>query len=182
MPAHANIARPYAQAVFELAQAQQDLAGWDAQLQLLAAVAADPALIDLTRNPQVSAAQLAELLIDVCGAVGVNKLNDNANNLVKLLAQNGRVPVIGAIAVDYAARKAAAEKVIAAKMTTAAPVNANQKQQFSETLQSKLGRSVKLEFEVDADLIGGAVIRAGDWVVDGSVKAQLQQLAGALRA
>ncbi len=178
MSAQSNIARPYAQALFELAQEQKDLTGWAEQLQLLAVVASDASVIDLTRNPRISSAQLAELMVDVCG----DKLNDGGKNLVKLLARNGRVNAMGDIAQAYAARKAEAEKVVVANMVTAAPINASQQKQFVEALQSRLARSVNLEFEVDEALIGGAVIRAGDWVVDGSVKAQLEQLAGALNA
>ena len=180
MTESSNIARPYAQALFELAQEKKDLAGWAEQLQLLAAVASDASVIDLTRNPRISSAQLAELIINVCGDVCGDKLNDGGKNLVKLLARNGRVNAMGDIAQAYAAHKAEAEKVVAANMVTAAPINKHQQKQFAEVLQSKLGRSVNLEFEVDEELIGGAVIRAGDWVVDGSVKAQLEQLVGAL--
>ena len=147
---------------------KKDLSGWAEQLQLLAVVASDASLIDLTRNPHISSAQLAELIISVCGEV--DKLNDGGKNLVKLLVRNGRVNAMGDIAQAYAALKAEAEKVVAASMVTAAPINEIQQKQFAEALQSRLGRSVNLEFAVDEALIGGAVIRAGDWVVDGSVK------------
>ncbi|WP_423908244.1 F0F1 ATP synthase subunit delta [Candidatus Spongiihabitans sp.] len=178
MPAQSNIARPYAQALFELAQEQKDLAGWAERLQLLAVVASDKTLINLARDPRISSAQLAELIVDVCS----DKLNDGGKNLVKLLVRNGRVNAMGDIAQAYVVLKAEAEKVVAANMITAAPINESQQKQFAEALQSRLGRSVNLEFEVDEELIGGAVIRAGDWVVDGSVKAQLEQLVGALSA
>lgn len=176
MLAQSNIARPYAQALFELAQAEKDLAGWAEQLQLLAAVAGDASVLDLTRNPRVSSAQLAELIGDVCG----DKLNAGGKNLVSLLARNGRVSAAGDIAQAFNARKAEAEKVVTANMVTATPINQSQQKQFADALQSRLGRSVNLEFEVDQALIGGAVVRTGDWVVDGSVKAQLEQLVGAL--
>ena len=176
MSAPSNIARPYAQALFELAREQDDLSGWDDQLLLLAAVANDPALAGLTNDPRISASQLSELIIDVCG----DGLSAGGKNLVKLLVRNDRISAMGGIAEAYSARKADAEKVIEAEMITATPIDEHQKKQFSDALQGKLGRSVNLDFEVDEELIGGAVIRAGDWVVDGSVKAQLEQLVGAL--
>jgi len=176
MPAQSNIARPYAQALFELAREQDDLSGWDDQLQLLGAVAADPALTGLTNDPRVSASQLSGLIIEVCG----DRLSAGGKNLVKLLVRNDRVSAMADIAAAYSTRKAEAEKVIEAEMITATPVDEEQRKQFSDALQTKLGRSVNLDFEVDEELIGGAVIRAGDWVVDGSVKAQLEQLVGAL--
>ena len=176
MSAQSNIARPYAQALFELAQEQNDLSGWDDQLQLLSVVTQDSAMADLTNDPHVSAGQLADLIVGVCG----DKLNQGGTNLVKLLVKNGRVLEMPDIAEAFAARKAEAEKVIEAEMLTASPIDEKHQKQFADALQSKLGRSVNLEFAVDEELIGGAVIRAGDWVVDGSVKAQLEQLVGAL--
>ena len=76
--------------------------------------------------------------------------------------------------------RAQAERVVEADMITAAAIDEDQQAAFSEALQSRLGRNVKLNFSVDESLIGGAVIRAGDWVIDGSVKAQLEQLVGAV--
>ena len=84
------------------------------------------------------------------------------------------------IAEAYAERKAEAEKVITARVITTVAMEDRQQEQFARALQEKLGRRVDLEFRVDEALIGGAVIRAGDWVVDGSVKAQLEQLVGAI--
>jgi len=178
MPAQSNVARPYAQALFELALERDVLSGWDDQLKLLAAVADDPAIAGLTHDPRVSAEQLSALIIDVCG----DQLDQEGKNLVRLLVRNNRVHAIRDIEQAYSARRADAEKVIVAQMTTAAPLDESRQKQFAEALQSKLGRSVHLEFEVDEELIGGAVIRAGDRVIDGSVKAQLEQLGMALGA
>lgn len=176
MSAQSNIARPYAQALFELAEEQNDLDGWAEHLDILAAVASDTTLLDLTNDPHVSDDQMVELIIGVCG----KKLGEGGKNLVKLLVRNGRVADLPDIAEAFAARKAEAEKVITAEMITASPINKDQQKQFVDALKKKLGRSVELEFAVNEDLIGGAIIRAGDWIVDGSVKAQLEQLVGAL--
>ena len=171
-----SIARPYAQAVFELAQQQHDLAGWNDQLELLAVIAADADVARLVNNPRVPAAQLEALIL----GVAADRLNKEGINLVKLLLHNGRLNVLPQIARAYAARRAEAESVIEAKMTTAGEIDTRQRKQLA--LQAKLGRNIKLEFAVDRALIGGAVIRAGDWVIDGSVRAQLEQLGGALGA
>jgi F-type H+-transporting ATPase subunit delta len=176
MSAQSNVARPYAQALFELAQEQDNLSGWQDQLQLLAAVSSDPSLARLTNDPHVSAGQLADLIIEVCG----DSLHSEGRNLVKLIVKNDRVSDMADIAEAYTARKADAEKVVAAEMITAAEMDQDQQKKFSDALQKTLGRTVELDFSVDEELIGGAVIRAGDWVVDGSVKAQLEQLVGAI--
>ncbi len=205
MAESSNIARPYARALFELAQARNDLAGWGAQLEALATIAADPDIVALANNPRVSAGQLQALILDTLGALqdppvdnlssfppkekdevllkikGVNvKLLNRVVNLVKLLIRNRRLGVLPAIARAYADLRAEAESVIAARMITASEINRAQRARFAEVLQAKLGRKVELEFAVDPELVGGAVVRAGDWVIDGSVRAQLQQLAGAI--
>lgn len=181
-----NIARPYAVAVFELAQAQNELAAWNTCLEVLAAIAADKQVKPLANNPRVSSEQLQQLILDVAteklAGVLTGELNEHAVNLVKLLIRNGRIDVLPSIARAYAAMRAEAERVIEAEMITATEINPKQREQFTVALQSKLGRTVKLEFGVDRELIGGAVVRAGDWVIDGSVRAQLEQLVGALRA
>ena len=171
-----NIARPYAQAIFELAQEQGDLAGWGSSLNLLASVAADESVQRLINDPHVSSDQLQHLIVDVCSG----HLNGDMTNLVKLLVRNDRVSALPEIAKAYAERRAEAEKVVEATMTTAATIDEAQQKQFTSALETKLGRTVNLDFDVDEALIGGAVIRAGDWVIDGSVKAQLEQLVGAI--
>ena len=178
MAALSNIARPYAQAIFELARQQDDLAGWGDRLELLAAIGANTDVISLVNNPHVSSDQLEELIL----GVAQDRLNQESTNLVRLLVSNGRVNALPEIANTYTARRAESESVIEAEMITATEIDRKQREQFADALQSKLGRKVKLDFEVDEELIGGAVIRAGDWVVDGSVRAQLEQLVGALRA
>ena len=173
-----NVARPYAQAVFELARDSGNYAAWGDQLDLLAAVASNQTMVELLKNPAFTADQQVKLLLDVCG----EKLNPDGANLVKLLVNNDRVNALAEIAAVYAEKRAEAESIIEADMITATPIDESQREAFSSALQSRLGRRVKLNFEVDEDLIGGAVIRAGDWVVDGSVKAQLEQLVGAVAA
>ncbi len=180
-----NIARPYARALFELAQAQGDLEGWGDALAKLSAVVADDAVAAVIRSPLVSredsAAVVTAAVASVAG-VAVTDLAGEFVNLVKLLAQNRRLPLSPNIARAFAALRAEAERVIAAQMITASAIDARQREQFTAALQTKLGRTVALEFAVDGELLGGAVIRAGDWVVDGSVRAQLDQLVGALNA
>ncbi|MXZ80727.1 MAG: F0F1 ATP synthase subunit delta [Gammaproteobacteria bacterium] len=176
MPSQSNIARPYAQALFQLAQEQDNLAGWHEQLQLLATVAEDTRLQELAANPRISSSRLTGLILDVCDG----SLDEFGRNLVNLIVQNGRLSAMADIAEAYAACRAEAERTVNATMITAAPIDKGQQDSFSRALREKLGRTVELEFEVDEALIGGAVIRAGDWVVDGSVKAQLERLVGVI--
>lgn len=188
MAESSNIARPYARAVFELAQEQGDLAGWNDQLDLLAAIAADADVGALANHPRIDATQLQTLVLEVAQACldkpenKHGKLNEYTTNLVKLLARNGRIGVLPEIARAFATLRAEAESVVAATMTTATEIDQRQRKQFTEALQTKLGRKVALEFMVDPELVGGAVVRAGDLVIDGTLRTQLNQLVGALRA
>jgi F-type H+-transporting ATPase subunit delta len=171
-----SLARPYAKAIFELARDAGEYAQWSDQLELLALISQDPAMIELIANPAVSEKQLAELIIDVAG----EQLDEQGRNLVKILSHNDRVTVAADINQQFQVLRDNAEQVIEAQLITAAEVNETQKQAFESALSKRLGKQIKLEATIDESLIGGAVVRAGDWVVDGSVKAQLQDLVGAI--
>ena len=159
-----------------MAQSQDNLAGWESQLELLAEVTRAPELVDLAQNPRFSSGEIAALVIELCG----DRLDQGGRNLVKLVYRNGRAGAMTDIAKAFAERRAEAEKTVSASMITAVPIDEPQRRRFVQDLERALGRSVELGFEVDEALVGGAVIRAGDWVVDGSVKAQLEQLVGAI--
>lgn len=171
-----SLARPYAKAIFELARDAGEYAGWSDQLELLAMIAQDPAMIEVINNPDVSEQQLAELIIDVAGDL----LNEQGRNLVKLLARNDRVSAVADINQQFLVLRDEAEQVIEAQLITASEVDEAQKKKIEAALSNRLGKQIKLEATVDESLIGGAIVRAGDWVVDGSVKAQLQELVGAI--
>lgn len=170
-------ARPYAKAVFELAQGSGNYDGWSNQLAFLAAVAKDPSMADKLDNPRLTRESLAEL---VC-AIGEGQLDGAGQNLVRLLAENRRMRLLPGIAPMYEELRAEAEKKVAATVTSAQPVSDTQQKAIAEALKKRFGREVELECKVDETLIGGAVIRAGDLVIDGSVTGRLEQLVGTLR-
>ncbi len=171
-----GLARPYAKAIFELARESKDYAKWSDQLTLLGAIAADPDMKNIIQDPAVSDTQLTDLVLDVAG----EGFDDEARNLVKLLVRNGRLGVVEDINQQFVVLRDEAEQVIEAQLITATEVDDTQKMAIEKALSSRLGKQIKLETLVDESLIGGAVVRAGDWVVDGSVKAQLQDLVSAI--
>jgi F-type H+-transporting ATPase subunit delta len=171
-----SLARPYAKAIFELARDAGEYTEWSDQLELLAMIAQDAAMIGVIHNPDVSEQQLAELIIGVAG----DQLNEQGQNLVKLLVRNDRVSAVTDINQQFLVLRDNAEQVIEAQLITASEVDEAQKKNIEAALSSRLGKQIKLETTVDESLIGGAIVRAGDWVVDGSVKAQLQELIGAI--
>lgn len=171
-----GLARPYAKAIFELARETKEYAKWSEQLSFLSAIAADPDMANIVQDPSISDSQLTDLILDVAG----DKFDEQTRNLVKLLVRNDRLMVTDDINQQYTVLRDEAEQVIEAQLITATEVDESQKQSIEKALSARLGKKIKLEALVDESLIGGAMVRAGDWVVDGSVKAQLQDLVGAI--
>lgn len=171
-----TIARPYAEAVFELAQQRKELPRWSDMLELASAVAADPRMSALVGNPNVGKDQLIRLFLDVCG----DRLSAEGQNLIRVLVDNDRLEVLTEIAALYETYRADAERTVEAQVVSAFPVDDAQQQQIIAMLKKRLGREVTLSCETDKSLLGGAIIRAGDLVIDGSVTGQLAKLQVAL--
>lgn len=176
MAERTTIARPYAQAIFETARAHDSFAKWSGMLRLLALIAADSRIQPLISNPHIGRSQLAQLIIEVGGDV----LDDTARSLVRVLADNRRLDVLPEIADHYESYRAEAERVIEAEVISAFPLTAEQQSQIASALKRRLGREIHLKCTTDASVVGGAVIRAGDLVIDGSVSGYVSRLASAL--
>lgn len=171
-----TIARPYAQAVFKRAQEGGRLADWSAMLQFAAAVAADPAMSREIDSAHHTRAELGQLFVDVCG----EQLDAEGRNLMRLLAQYRRLALLPEIAAVYEIYRAEAERTIDADVVSAYPLTDAQRDRLAEALAARLGRKVNLHTTTDTSLLGGAVIRAGDMVIDGSTRGKLMKLATAL--
>ena len=176
MAENSTIARPYAQAAFDIANEKSDLKNWSDMLQLIAAVAADAVMSDMISNPSIEREKVVEIIVDVCG----DNLNDLAKNFVKVLAENGRLNVVTEIALGYEEHRAEAEKTVEAEVTSAFPLSDAQIKSMTEALKKRLGREVTLNTNIDETIVGGAIIRAGDLMIDGSVSGQLDKLATTL--
>ncbi len=176
MAEKSTIARPYAQAIFEQAAATKQFAQWSGNLALASVVVRDSGMQSVLGNPRVSNAQLADLFIDVCG----DEFDDAAKNLIKLLVENGRVTVLPEITTLYEEYRAEAEKTVQAQVVSAFPVTSAQQTSIKKALKKRLGCEVELVCTTDNTLVGGAIIRAGDMVIDGSVVGQLEKLTHAL--
>ncbi len=171
-----TIARPYAQAAFELARAENALPVWSEMLNLAAAVAHDPQLTALLGSPRIARSQLADLFMSVCG----DRLTAQGKNFIRLLAENRRLDVMTEIAALFQVMRAEAEGVLEATMISAQPVTDAQRLQITAALKARLNREITLSVSTDASLLGGAIIRAGDLVIDGSARGKLAKLAVAL--
>ena len=124
----------------------------------------------------MSRRELALVFTDVCG----DRLDENVKNLVRLLAQNRRLHALPAIAEQYEHLRAEAEQTVQAELESALPVSDTQQQRIVEALSQRMGRRVELTVKTNEELLGGAVVRAGDLVIDGSIRARLEKLATAI--
>jgi len=169
-------ARPYAKAAFEVAQAESKQADWSDALQLINAVVSNDDFAAVIDSPSMGAAEKGNVLIDICA----DKLSNTQQNFIKALAENSRLVLMPEIVVLFEALKAEAESTVEATATSAYPLSDAQVQSMTEALKKKLGCDVKLTTDVDAALIGGVIIRAGDLVIDGSTQAKIGSLTQAV--
>ena len=171
-------ARPYAKAIFALARQNNSLAATADGLTLGAQVVADPRVHALLGSPHVTAAQLAELVNGIVGP----KLDEHGRNFISLLAANRRLGFLPEIAALFAQMKAEVENAVDVDVTSATALTPDQEGRYAAALQKKLGRQVRLRTKVDGSLLGGAVLKAGDLVIDGSIRGRLERLATELTA
>ena len=180
-----TVARPYARAVFEVAQENNALTEMSESLAAAKALLEDGQVAEFMEIPALSDDERLQFLQGLfADAAGKDSIfaggNEHGTNLFKLLLENGRVAALPEIADQFEALKAKVENTVDAVITSAAPLSAEQQQAMADALRKKLGRDVSVTTEIDENLIGGAVIRAGDVVIDGSLRARLDGLANAL--
>ena len=169
-------ARPYAKAVFALARQDNTLAATSVGLQRAATVFADPGVRPLLGSPHVTSAQLADLVNGIAG------LDENGRNFVSLLAHNRRLGFLPEIAALFEQMKSEVENAVDVEVLAAVQLSPDQESRYAAALQKKLGRQVRLHTSVDGSLLGGAVLKAGDLVIDGSLRGRLERLATEMTA
>ena len=172
----ATVARPYAEATFKSALEKNRLGPVAAGLAFLAVVAADEQMRSVVGNPRVSPAQKKELF----AAVGGDRLDDTLTNLVAMLIDNHREVLIGSIAEQFEDLKHEHENVLRARITSAQPLTDEQRAQIVAALESRYGKKIEAELDVDPELLGGARVQIGDQVIHASVRDALAQMAAAL--
>jgi F-type H+-transporting ATPase subunit delta len=182
-----TIARPYAQAVFDLARDGGTLAKWESALNVAGSLLADGAVAKFLSSPKMTDGERLEFLTGLVasasgGASSLDGSNPQGKNFLKLLLEYDRISVLPEIAAHFAALKAKIENTVDVTVTSAAPLSASEQQAIVAALKKRLGSEVKLTTEVNEKLIGGAVIRAGDVVIDGSLRSRLEGLTNALIA
>ncbi len=173
-----TLARPYAKAAFEFANDANELDAWSSMLALAAAVAAHKNMARLISSPVFTAQEKTKTFIDICG----DELSAKCQNFITNLAVNKRLALLPEIHALFENLKAQLQKSVEVQVTTAYELSAELQQKLATALSAKLNCEVSVESSVDQNLLGGVVIRAGDTVIDGSVRGRLAKLAEAMNA
>ena len=167
-----TIARPYAKAVFAIAREQNGLGAWLETLARAAMIVTDSRVAALLRNPRVPPADHAALVIELVDT----ELNAKGRDFIKVLAMSRRLGCLPEIAAIFARLKSEAERSIDVMVTSATPLSQEQQKQLAAAVEKRLARTVRLQSTLDPSLIGGAVLRADDLVIDGSLRGRLHRL------
>ena len=168
----ATIARPYAEAAFAQALAEGKLADWAAMLNLIGLIVTDRRMRAVITHPKLSRADLCRLIIELTA----DSLSQTGRNFVKLLIDAERINLAREIFLLFEKKRAAAEGIRAVAVISAYPLDEAQKKSISEAIAARLGNKVEVETRTDKGLIGGAIIRMGDAVIDVSLKGRLKEL------
>lgn len=173
-----TIARPYARAAFEYAQANKQLEQWSQMLGFVAQATQDPELAAYLDQPQLTADQQASALIKVCG----EKLDAPVQNLIQLLATNKRLAAVGEIWALYEDLLAEQKQAVEINVVSAFALSEEEQASIVSMMKKELAKEVSIQTEIDKELIGGVVITADDLVVDASIRGKLAKLRESLNS
>ena len=172
-----TVARPYARAAFEFAVSNNNIEAWSTMLLFASEVAQDAAIVSILtcdKAPQ----ELAKLFLSICDG----QLNENGQNFIKILAENGRLSVLPRVAQLFAELENEHKKEINADVVSAYVFSKKQQTELSKSLEKRLARKVNLNCSIDKSLITGMVITAGDLVIDSTASSQLSRLSHTLQS
>jgi F-type H+-transporting ATPase subunit delta len=171
-----TLARPYAKAAFEVAAYEDSLQTWSSKLMQLANVVSHERVSELLSSPSSTAEEQAKIVIDLCG----DEINAQLKNFVSVLSENKRLSLLPEIVGLFDILKAEQELTVDVEISTAFALANETEKKLAQAIKAKLNRDVKIHSQIDKNLIGGTVIRAGDLVIDDSVRGKLHKLAEAM--
>ena len=177
MPDLTTIARPYAKAAFDFAVEKGELDQWSQMLSFAAEVAQNNDIHNLLSS-SLTAEKLAEVFIAVCG----EQFDEFGQNLIKVMAENGRLMAFPDVCKEFLLLKQEHEKEIDVEVTSAVELSEEQRADISSKLEQRLARKVQLNCSIDETLLSGVIIRAGDLVIDNSARGRLDRLSDALQS
>jgi F-type H+-transporting ATPase subunit delta len=174
----ATIARPYAEAAFQLARDEHSLASWSQMLQLAASIIGDERVAQALDNPRLDSGAKESLLL----SIGGDRFDERARNFIRVLVESERVTLLPQIAAMFETLKNDAEATAKATIESAFELDAAQLSELTAALEKRFGRKIETTVTVNPELIGGARVTVGDSVLDGSVQAKLAAMHAQLRA
>jgi F-type H+-transporting ATPase subunit delta len=172
-----TIARPYAKAAFDFAVEHKAVESWTEMLTFAALVSENESIKPLL-NGTLASTELGSLFIKVCG----EQVNEQGQNLIKVMAENGRLGILSTVSLLFAEYRNEWAKEVEADVVSATELSSEQQQQISVSLEKRLARKVKLNCSIDASLVGGVIIKSGDLVIDGSVSGKLSRMSDKLQS
>jgi F-type H+-transporting ATPase subunit delta len=171
-----TLARPYAKAAFELALADQNLSGWDEQLTLASELASAESMANLLDNPLVQSGQVVKIMAESAG----DAFTDRFRSFLSVLGANERLTLLPQITLLYRQLREKEEKRLSVRVVSAIPLDEDQAGRMRAALARRFDCEIELKNDIDAGVIGGAVVYAGDQVIDGSLRGRLQKLSNNL--
>ncbi|AGB80381.1 MULTISPECIES: F0F1 ATP synthase subunit delta [Pseudocitrobacter] len=172
-----TVARPYAKAAFDFAVEHNSVERWQDMLAFTAEVTKNEQMAELLSGA-MAPETLAKSFIAVCG----EQLDENGQNLIKVMAENGRLRVLPDVLEQFIHLRAASEAVAEVEVTSATALSEEQLAKISAAMEKRLSRKVKLNCNIDKSVMAGIIIRSGDMVIDGSVRGRLERLADVLQS
>jgi len=171
-----TLARPYAKAAFEIAFDEQALAAWDEMLALASEMVTEKSMADLLDSPHISSEQLVRIITEAAG----DSLTGRFRDFLSVLSGNGRLSLLPEVTSLFGQLREEAEKRMSVKVISAVPLSEEQANRLQEALAQRMECEIELDNEIDKDVIGGAVVYAGDQVIDGSLRGRLEKLSASL--
>ena len=168
----ATLSRPYANAVFGLAQSSGSLESWSKTLNILVTTSGDTTVQTMLDSPDMASVEKAVKLAELCA----DEINDDTGSFLYALAEHDRLSLLSEIQRQFEALRAERERTLDVEVVSAFDLTQGQSDALQDALQQKYEKDIVLTSRTDTSLIGGAVIRAGDMVVDGSVRGRLTKL------
>lgn len=176
MSKNRTLARPYAKAVFELANASKTFSNWSDMLALASEIASLKQVVELIKDPNFSRESIISLFIEL----GTDLFTQEMHNFIQLLTKAKRLNVLPEIAMIYEEMRQFAERVVSVELISAFALSDNEQQRFAKLLKEKMQCDIELQTVTDESILGGAIIRAGDVVIDGSIRGRLAKLSDAV--
>ncbi len=177
-----SIARPYSKAAFEFALEHQQIAAWADLLEQVAQIVQDPLCVAFITNPSSTPKQHSELVLNVLQTCKKSTTVANTQQFIELLAHNKRLLVVPAILKLFQDLRALYEKTLTVDVISFSALSKEQAAQLTTRLSRRLQRDITLAITIDPEILGGAIIRAGNLVFDGSVRTQIRNLSTTLAA